>query len=99
MCENSIVYETDRIDEFAPIKNADTPEGQPPASDSPASSKRIQVERAGRWLEANQVTVPRNAEGEVDATLEISQRTAIYPQDLAQTKLPDEVKPGQEVLL
>ncbi len=49
-CDHSIVYETDRVDEFAPIKNADV-EGQV-ETDSPASSKQIQTERAARWLEA-----------------------------------------------
>ncbi|MEM9419909.1 MAG: UDPGP type 1 family protein, partial [Planctomycetota bacterium] len=46
MCDDSIVYETDRVDEFAPIKNADTPEGEADATDSPASSKKLQTERA-----------------------------------------------------
>ena len=37
MSDVSVVYETDRIDEFAPIKNVDAPEGEPEAPDSPAS--------------------------------------------------------------
>jgi UDP-N-acetylglucosamine/UDP-N-acetylgalactosamine diphosphorylase len=99
MCDTSIVYETDRIDEFAPIKNADTPAGEPPASDSPESSKQIQIERAGRWLEQTGVTVPRNDQGAVDATLEISQRTAIEPDDLQAIELPKTIERGSERLL
>ena len=95
----SIVYETDRVDEFAPIKNADTPEGEAPALDSPESSKRIQTERAARWLEANKVKVARKADGSVDAVIEIPQITAIYPEDLKGKKLPAVIEPGSEVLL
>ncbi|MEO1236737.1 MAG: UTP--glucose-1-phosphate uridylyltransferase [Planctomycetota bacterium] len=99
MCEDSIIYETDRVDEFAPIKNADTPEAEADAADSPASSKKLQTERAARWLEANGVAVARKPDGEVDAVIEIKQTTAIYPADLAEVELPAEVKPGDELLL
>jgi UDP-N-acetylglucosamine/UDP-N-acetylgalactosamine diphosphorylase len=97
--DSSIVYETDRVDEFAPIKNADTPEGEDPANDSPESSKRLQAERAARWLEANKVKVPRKDDGSVDAVIEIPQVTAIYPEDLKGKKLPSKIEPGAEVLI
>jgi len=96
---SSIVYETDRVDEFAPIKNADTPEGEAPAKDSPESSKRLQSERAARWLEANRVTIPRKGDGSVDAVIEIPQIVAIYPEDLKGKKLPSKIEPGAEVLI
>lgn len=98
-CDASIIYETDRVDEFAPIKNADV-EGQV-ETDSPASSKQIQTERAARWLEANGVKVARDGEGlgSVQAVIEIKQTTAIYPEDLAKLCLPAEVTAGQELLL
>jgi UDP-N-acetylglucosamine/UDP-N-acetylgalactosamine diphosphorylase len=99
MCESSIVYETDRTDEFAPIKNADTPAGEAPASDSAESSKLIQTERAGRWLEANGVSLPRDQEGAVEAVIEIAQTTAIYPDDLRAVDLPSRVGPGEQMLL
>lgn len=99
MCGNSIVYETDRVDEFAPIKNADI-DGKV-ETDSPASSKQIQTERAARWLEANGVKVARNGEGlgSVAAVIEIKQTTAIYPEDLKAVELPKEVAAGSELLL
>lgn len=59
LCEKSIVYQTDRIDEFAPIKNAD--EAGKLMSDSPASCRLIQTLRAARWLEACGVAVPMRA--------------------------------------
>ncbi|MFK7789040.1 MAG: UTP--glucose-1-phosphate uridylyltransferase [Phycisphaeraceae bacterium] len=99
LADESIVYETDRIDEFAPIKNADTPEGEAPANDSAESSKHLQTERAARWLEANRVKVPRKEDGTIDAVIEIPQIVAIYPEDLKGKKLPSQIEPGAEVLL
>jgi len=99
MCDSSIVYETDRTDEFAPIKNADTPEGEPPAPDSPESSRRIQIERASRWLEQCGVAVPRDESDTPQATIEIAQTTAIEPGDLAGVNLPTSIQPHDEVLL
>ena len=93
----SIIYETDRVDEFAPVKNADV-EGQI-ETDSPASSKQIQTERAARWLEKRGVDVPRNEDGTVRAVIEIKQTTAIYPEDLEDVDLPAAVEPGGELLL
>ncbi len=97
LTDMSIIYETDRVDEFAPIKNADLP-GQIEV-DSPASSKQLQSDRAARWLEANGVTIPRDAEGHADATLEIKQTTAIYPDDLKTLDLPQQVEPQSALLL
>ncbi|MEO0515052.1 MAG: UDPGP type 1 family protein, partial [Planctomycetota bacterium] len=102
MCDDSIIYETDRVDEFAPIKNADTPgpgNGEPDATDSPASSKKLQTERAARWLEAAGVAVPRTADGQVDAVIELKQTTAIYPDDLQGVELPPQIESGSEWLL
>jgi len=99
LCDDSIIYETDRVDEFAPIKNADTADGEPDATDSPASSKKLQTERAARWLEAAGVDVARDADGVVDAVIEIKQTTAIYPEDLQGVELPAKVESGGELLL
>ncbi len=92
LCDTSIVYESDRIDEFAPIKNAE-------GVDSPESSRQIQSERAGRWLESYGVKVPRNKDGVVDAMIDLSPLTAIEPEDLRGVKLPEEIKPGTAVAL
>jgi UDP-N-acetylglucosamine/UDP-N-acetylgalactosamine diphosphorylase len=64
LADVSIIYETDRLEEFAPIKNADAPAGQPEAPDSPASSRRLQTERNARWLEQVGIDVPRLAAGD-----------------------------------
>lgn len=93
LCEQSVVLETDRIEEFAPIKNA---EGQ----DSPQSSREIQTERAARWLEFCGVAVPRDAQGKPDCVLEISARTASTREELkAGGKLPRAIERGQRLAM
>ncbi len=74
-CRASILYETDRVEEFAPIKNLT-------GVDSVESSHQIQTERAARWLEAAGVAVPRRPDGKPDCVMELSPRAAMEPQDL-----------------
>ena len=92
LARRTVILETDRVEEFAPIKNAG-------GTDSPESSKRLQTERAARWLAAHGVEVPRNAHGEVDAVIEIGPLTALSAEDLAEAELPERIEPGQQVLL
>jgi UDP-N-acetylglucosamine/UDP-N-acetylgalactosamine diphosphorylase len=95
LCDRTIVYETDRVEEFAPIKNADAPG----AVDTRSTSVRTQTERAARWLEANGVKVARTADGSVDAVIEISHLAAIEAQDLKTQNIPAQIDRGTEVLL
>ncbi|MBI1189120.1 MAG: UDPGP type 1 family protein [Tepidisphaera sp.] len=92
LCKASIVLETDRVEEFAPIKNAS-------GSDSPESSRKLQTLRAARWLEACGTQVPRDAQGQPDCTLEISPRTATSPEELRHAKLPKSIERGSKVAL
>lgn len=95
LCEKSIVLETDRVEEFAPIKNAS-------GVDSAESSARIQTQRAARWLESLGVELPRDGSGAPDCTLEISPRTATNADELASTaagQLPKRVERGQRLAL
>ncbi len=95
LCGKSIIYETSRPDEFAPIKNANAPGTQ----DCPKTSQDLQVARAARWLESQGVQVPRRVDGSVEAVIEISQNTAIYPEDLKGQPLPSAIEPRGQVLL
>lgn len=92
LCRSSIVYEADRIDEFAPIKNAD-------GADSPETCRRIQTERAARWLEKAGVKVPRDERGECLCVLELPPTTAMGPEDLELSRLPRRIEPGQRLVL
>jgi len=89
LAASSIVLETDRVEEFAPVKNKD-------GVDSIVTSKRLQTERAARWLEAAGVKVPRKADGSPDCVLEISPLTATCAGELAAKKaeLPPEIETG-----
>jgi UDP-N-acetylglucosamine/UDP-N-acetylgalactosamine diphosphorylase len=68
LARNAIVYQTDRGEEFSPVKNAE-------GTDSPATCRRDQIRRAARWLSAAGVTVPMHGD-EPDCVLEISPRYA-----------------------
>ncbi|MBL9031159.1 MAG: UDPGP type 1 family protein [Phycisphaerae bacterium] len=81
LARKSIVLETDRIEEFAPIKNAT-------GVDSVESSRQIQTERAARWLERVGVRVPRGADGAPECTLEVSPLSALEAEDLRGRALP-----------
>ncbi|MFG0299876.1 MAG: UTP--glucose-1-phosphate uridylyltransferase [Phycisphaerales bacterium JB047] len=92
IAKRSIVVETDRIEEFAPVKNAT-------GTDSIESSKKLQSVRAARWLKGVGVTVPMNSDGTADATIEISPLTAVCPGDLTSVDLPESIQPGETVVL
>ena len=92
LADRSIVVETDRVEEFAPVKNAT-------GADSIESSKRLQSQRAADWLTSNGVRIPTNDDGSVNATIELSPLTALCPEDLEGKDLPDSIKPGQSIKL
>ncbi|MHC4128771.1 MAG: UTP--glucose-1-phosphate uridylyltransferase [Planctomycetota bacterium] len=92
LAKSSIVFETGRTEEFAPIKNARD-------VDSPQTSHQLQSDRAGTWLEAHGVKIPRDDAGRVAARIELSPLTALEPQDLARVKLPESIEPGASIVL
>ncbi len=89
----SIIYETDRQDEFAPIKN---PEGV----DSVISARQIITARNAAWLESAGIKVPHKADGTPDCTIEIAPSFALYPSDISAKKsqIPM-IKPGDQIYL
>ena len=72
----AVFFETDRADEFAPLKNKE-------GVDSIESCLRGQVEQAARWLGSCGVEVPRDADGRPRHLLEISPLFALDPEVLA----------------
>lgn len=93
LAESSIVLETDRVEEFAPVKNKD-------GVDSVVTSRQLQTERAARWLEAAGVEVPRKADGSPDCVLEIGPLTATDGEELAARRdLPGRIERGARMAL
>ena len=92
LAKNPIVYETDRAEEFSPVKNAE-------GADSPATCRRDQIRRAARWLEGAGVQVQTRL-SEPDCMLEISPLYAINAEQLKTRKLPvQRVQAGESVYL
>ena len=89
LASKPLVLETDRVDEFAPIKNAS-------GNDSAATSALLQTQRAAAWLESKGVTIPRSEDGSPECVLEISPLTAMNAEDLDPDALPMQIRPGEE---
>lgn len=92
LAERSVVMETLRHEEFAPIKNAS-------GVDSPATSHELQCERAARWLEACGVQIARDAAGRVASRIEISPLTAMDAEELRRHTVPLRIDAGHDVVL
>jgi UDP-N-acetylglucosamine/UDP-N-acetylgalactosamine diphosphorylase len=86
LAKNSLVVETCRENEFAPIKNA---YGQ----DSSETSHQLQQNRARRWLEVQGVEVSPQS------TVEISPLTASCAEDLQKESLPKTIGEDEIVVL
>ena len=93
LAQRTVILETLREEEFSPIKNADGP-------DSLVTSLHGQVRRAGGWLEAAGVAVPRDASGQVAAAVEISPLFADSEEELAaKVDKSISISPGQKFYL
>jgi len=88
----SIVYEADRVEEFAPIKNAEGP-------DSPRTSRDIQTLRAARWLQAAGAQIPWKDEATPDCTIELSPLTAVEGEDIQLAPKPAPIERGARIVL
>ncbi len=93
LAKTSIVYETDREDEFAPIKQSE-------GIDSVVSSRAITTARNAHWLKLAGVHVPQKPDGTPDCVIEMAWSFALYPEDVKRRKaeLPP-ILPEAEIYL
>ena len=93
LASKSMILQTERSEEFAPVKNAS-------GVDSADTAREMMVARAGAWLESAGVTVPRKANGSVDCLIEMAPSFALERDDVKE-KLDriGEIKPGDRLYL
>jgi len=75
---NPLVIETDRAEDFSPVKNAE-------GVDSPQSARDDQLRQAARWLRAAGAPVPVDGNGLPPFALEISPLFATDPAECAES--------------
>jgi UDP-N-acetylglucosamine/UDP-N-acetylgalactosamine diphosphorylase len=93
LASKSIILETQRSEEFAPVKNA-------AGIDSVESAREMIVARNAAWLESAGIAVPRRPDGSVDCLIEIAPSFALEKEDV-KTKISQipEIKPRDRVYL
>ncbi len=93
LASKSIILQTTRNKEFAPVKNAAGP-------NSPETARQMLVACAADWLESAGVNVPRKADGSVDCLLEIAPSFALEKADIkAKLNQVPEIKPKDTLYL
>jgi UDP-N-acetylglucosamine/UDP-N-acetylgalactosamine diphosphorylase len=93
LAERSIILETVREQEFAPVKDAH-------GADSPETTMKIMVARAADWLKAAGIPVPKKPDGSLDCLLEIAPGFAFDKEDIKDKRdqIPP-IKPGDSIYL
>ncbi len=93
LASKSIILETLRSEEFAPVKNA-------AGTDSAQTAREMMVARAADWLESAGAAIPRKPDGAPDCVIEIAPSFAVEKDDL-ETKLDaiPEIKAGDKIYL
>ncbi len=93
LASKSIILETVRSEEFAPVKDAT-------GTNSPENARKAMVARAGGWLESAGISVPRKPDGSIDATLETAASFALEKDDIKEklNRIP-QIKPKDKLYL
>ena len=93
LASKSIILETLRSEEFAPVKNVT-------GIDSAESAREMIVARGAGWLESAGIAIPRKPDGSVDCLIEIAPSFAVEKDDI-KTKLSQvpKIKPMDRLYL
>lgn len=75
LADKSIILQTVRSEEFAPVKNAK-------GVDSAEVTRKMMAERSAKWLESAGVVVPRKKDGSLDCLIEIAPGFAFEKEQL-----------------
>jgi len=93
LASKSIILQTLRSEEFAPVKNAT-------GTDSAETARKMMVARAADWLESAGVTVPKKDDGSADCLIEIAPSFATEKGDVkAKADRIPPIKPNDSVYL
>ncbi len=93
LASKSIILQTIRAEEFAPVKNA-------AGIDSIETAKKMMVTRAAAWLESAGVAIPRKEDGSVDCLIEIAPGLALEKDDVkAKLSRIPEIRPKDKLYL
>jgi len=93
LASKSIVLQTRRSEEFAPVKNA-------AGIDSPRVTREMMVARAADWLESAGARVPRKSNGLPDCHIEIAPSFAVEKEDVkARLDQIPQIKAGDKLYL
>ncbi len=93
LAQKSVILQTLRAEEFAPVKNA-------AGVDSPEVARQIMIQRAANWLKIAGVNVPEKEDGSPDCVIEIAASFALSAEDVAAKKDSiGPIKPGDAVYL
>jgi UDP-N-acetylglucosamine/UDP-N-acetylgalactosamine diphosphorylase len=93
LAQKSIIFETLRSEEFAPVKNKT-------GIDSSEVTRQMMIDRAAQWLAQAGVKIPRKPDGSIDCRIEIASFFAICKEDIAikKDKIP-KIGPGDVIYL
>jgi len=93
LADKSIILQTRRSQEFAPVKNA-------AGADSIETAKEMMLARSADWLESARIIVPKKEDGSIDCLIEIAPAFALEKQDIKEkiTRIP-QIKPGDKLYL
>lgn len=93
LASKSIILQTLRSEEFAPVKNTT-------GTDSAGTAREMMTARGADWLESAGVTVPRKDDGSVNCLIEIAPSFALKKDDVkAKLSRIPAIKPNDAVYL